>query len=462
MSIQTKINGYVKGIKNIFVGDSSGNARVVRSVFVGDEDGKAKLVFAKRDPQIVFTGNFGNTYDNYITYAAYNPVDKSVVLTGNFTSLNSLSELKYTYGQASATLTGKSLNLGPIASRPKAVSGTRMVISGNLVGNGISLVNLDAKTLDYIYDFPNTTTIYQWNTNVISKYFVGGGFYSEHNTSYPFMSNAIYAGYIAGNDYITVAYKHIVYSEDFTSYTEETRSINLTEYKYNTENANGQTAVDRSVLFLNAVKKSDSLPYMLALEKPFDKSLQLVFSKPIPLEPGVSSTSFLSIGQGQYCNSKSAFISVLSYRANDNVELASFGQLNVRWETYRPGGNGAEEPIISKIAQKRPSESSNVSYTYRRWYLLGIEDSNPAYAYVLDTLGLTFKIIKILINKDDEGQLTKVAEYDTGIEITSTTSVYTPIPRYFSNKSGGQCPAFMTNENGQYKKFVIVPLSMIK
>ena len=110
-----------------------------------------------------------------------------------------------------------------------------------------------------------------------------------------------------------------------------------------------------------------------------------------------------------------------------------------------------------------PADSSRA--TYQKWQVLGVDGS---YIYVLSTAKDEVKILKFATSATD---ITKVAEYDTGVRLDANTVVQdvVPVAYAYADKNGDRwekdgdsyIPAFIVTRNNEYNELVIVSRSLI-
>jgi hypothetical protein len=111
-----------------------------------------------------------------------------------------------------------------------------------------------------------------------------------------------------------------------------------------------------------------------------------------------------------------------------------------------------------------PADSSRAAY--QKWQVLGVDGSG--YIYVLSTAKDEVKILKFITSATE---ITKVAEYDTGIRLDANTVVQdvVPVAYAYSDKTGdtwekrgdSYIPAFIVTRNNEYNELVIVSRSLI-
>ena len=111
-----------------------------------------------------------------------------------------------------------------------------------------------------------------------------------------------------------------------------------------------------------------------------------------------------------------------------------------------------------------PADSSRAAY--QKWQVLGVDGG--CYIYVLSTAKDEVKILKFVTSATE---ITKVAEYDTGIRLDANTVVQdvVPVAYAYSDKTGdtwekrgdSYIPAFIVTRNNEYNELVIVSRSLI-
>ena len=111
-----------------------------------------------------------------------------------------------------------------------------------------------------------------------------------------------------------------------------------------------------------------------------------------------------------------------------------------------------------------PEDSSRAAH--QKWQVLGVDGG--CYIYVLSTAKDEVKILKFLTSATE---ITKVAEYDTGIRLDANTVVQdvVPVAYAYSGDTGksweangkSYIPAFIVTRNNEYNELVIVSRSLI-
>lgn len=471
MTVNIGVLGEQRKVKRIYV-SIDGKARRVTKAYTTRSAGYsgARKVFSDTAPlQITATGAWGNKAP--VLYAAIrNKSTGAVSVRGTFESSGSYCAMTINAdGTATVDHSVASIYLGDAAKNPiysmKSSYRTSEAIMTFAAATYASTFSIHRRYIvsgnPYVYD--DTDVAFKaWTTNQSTPVSLAIGDIGFSAVRAPWRddyrplvdvsflargtssSMVILAGYMQGSAYNG--------SKTISGYTPRPES-SMVYYPHD-------SLYSRRTL---AIKESDGKPYLVTTRSGAGSGSSgtigawVAGEYQIPVASGYTGAN-VTMGKALQAQTTdiegttkgAAYFGTLSYETADT----RCGMLFVDYNTLIGGTETQEYDVVTYV----DSVSKGSNSASENWYLLGVQYPTN-YVYVLSTLGGSIKIIKFTTS---EGQIRKVSEYDTGINLDGNTVLQEPVPLVFNTVESEQFePAFVLTINNEYNKIVIVPKDII-
>lgn len=462
-----------KKVKRVYVG-VDGVARRVKKVYAGAQD-MAKIVYEDDALlQTPVTFNMGNMSPILCT-AVLDPETNEYIFTGTFKDKFTLSEIRADSTTGVVTDTGRSISLGS-ATKPYnmpmqvAPYGSAYADDARFFFGGSSVGNIYVKRIrpvGMVDDIGSESGSSLWtikNTNY--QTLVSG----PQDIEIDLATSIVWPSKGTKHKFVNMSSSGIIVTNTLTGGDNPSTETAILSGYNGPQNAIRTQGYEFYRKALVTGSATGNVPKLISIF--FDDNLSDAFYVRSTYEPSLPSgfvTTNLFLGAAHVGSAKtsaggtfmSSYMTTMSYQDGEK----RYCKLMVDSGKYEFNMSNYTDDIKFDVREYTEScdlpADSNLAALYK-WHILGSYDNE---VFVLSTMGETVKVIRF---STETGQLVKVKEYDTGIEVNASTVVHQPVPviyaPYSTAESSGRAflTAFVVTRNNEYNEIVVVPRSLLQ